>query len=172
MGYNGFTGPERKKGGALQTWAYSRGYLVRPENCTACRIRGVVPGEIIAHLEDYTEPIKGAIFLCYRCHRMVHLRAEWPEDWLDYITAVRNGYAWPLTRSRREVASQHLGTLDPLMNARKLNRRRDRTVLDDIHEGLLHPGPRSEWGDRMELIMQGKRAFWVPGSQDRLFDPV
>lgn len=167
--YNGFTEEERAKGGAIQTWAYDKGYLKRPLECSACGIQGEIPGEIIAHLEDYTEPITGSIFLCYRCHTMVHLRYVYPEYWDGYRAYIRQGWAWPLTRSRTVVKEDHCTMkLDQTYDAKK-GEAKERTVLDQIHDGELHPGPREEWSEKMAMIMENKRMYEIPTDQMSLW---
>jgi hypothetical protein len=164
--YNGFTGEERNKGGRIQTWAYKRGFLVRPLNCTACGVYGDVPGEIIAHLEDYSEPITGAIFLCVRCHSMVHLRFSYLSAWNDYRAAVSSGAHWPLARNKWTVVDAHCRDRLPMLgDGRVQGPPKGRTVLDDIHDGLLHPGPRSAWGEKMDRIMNNERAYEIPSDQ-------
>lgn len=165
--YNGFTNDERVKGGRIQTWAYKREFLVRPLHCSACKVFGDVPGQIIAHLEDYTEPIKGAIFLCVRCHTMVHLRAAHPEEWDTYRASVRAGLQWPLARGRWTVISDNIdmkGT-DPTQASFQV----ESTILDEIHDGKHHPGDRNYWGEKMAKIMRNERAFWFPQPQEALF---
>ena len=167
--YNGFTEEERAKGGAVQTWAYDKGYLKRPLNCSACGVYGETPGEIIAHLEDYTEPIVGSIFLCYRCHTMVHLRFSFPEYWDCYRQYVRNGWHWPLTKSRAVVKEDHCTMkLDQTYGAVKSSPK-EYTVLDQIDSGELHPGPRHEWSEKMSLIMDNKRVYGIPTDQMSLW---
>jgi len=166
--YNGFTGAERHKGGNIQTWAYKKGYLKRPLNCEACHVYGDVPGEIVAHLEDYTEPIKGSIFLCYRCHRMVHIRHQYPEAWYDYRKKVGGGFHWPLaTNKPGQVVHDHCDNrLKGIFDAGAVSGyARGETVLDRIDDGTLHPGPREKWVEKMALIMDGKRPFFIPTDQ-------
>lgn len=166
--YNGFTNAERVKGGRVQTWAYKREFLVRPLHCSACKVYGDTPGEIIAHLEDYTEPIKGAIFLCVRCHTMVHLRNAHLQEWNVYRSAVRSGWQWPLARGRWTVISDNIDS-NGGTTARLDSVPAQSTILDEIHEGLHHPGPREFWGEKMDRIMANDRAFWWPEVQEALF---
>jgi hypothetical protein len=166
--YNGFTNDERVKGGRIQTWAYKRGFLVRPLHCSACKIYGDVPGQIIAHLEDYTEPIKGAIFLCVRCHTMVHLREANQGQWDSYRAAIRDGWNWPLARGRWTVIADHVdlnGSSRPTRDSLPV----DSTILDEIHDGLHHPGGREIWDEKMNRIMNNERVFWWPQPQEALF---
>ena len=168
--YYGFTNEERVKGGRIQTWAYKVGHLVRPENCTACLAYGPTPGEIIAHLEDYTEPIAGAIFLCLRCHTMVHLRFENQTAWDRYRKAIREGYSWPLARSRWTVIADHVKEQQTLFPTRRpVNPERPSTILDEINDNMHHPGPREAWEEKMERIMNGERAYEIPSDQEKLF---
>lgn len=165
--YNGFTEEERAKGGAIQTWAYGKGYLVRAERCEACNVKGQEPADIVAHLEDYTEPITGSIFLCYRCHKMLHLRFRFPEAWSQYRDKVREGSYWPLaTNNPRVVMRDHVTPkLDGMSPEGERGESKNRTVLDDIDDGVLHPGPRERWTDKMQSIMDNKRVYEIPTDQ-------
>lgn len=135
--YNGFTEEDQARGGQLQTTGFNNGMLVRKWECEACLISGVSPGDIIAHLEDYTEPFDAVIWLCYRCHTILHARFDYTDLWKEYRSALRNGFCWGLTRSYGES----LRTLS--QKAQTQRSPREETVLDLIEAGRFHP-PYSE----------------------------
>lgn len=150
--YNGFTPEDQRRGGQLQTTAYGNGMLVREWTCWGCLVEGQEPGDIIAHLEDYTNPIDGAIWLCYRCHTILHARFDHPEAWDRYRAAIRDGHQWPLTRGYQRVMGQHCyGQSLPV--GLPVNPARGETILDQIEDGLyLPPGDADEVRKRMDLI--------------------
>lgn len=166
--YNGFTPEDQKRGGQLQTTGYGNGMLVRQWECEACTIIGKVPGDIIAHLEDYSDPFDGAIWLCYRCHTMLHARFNNPKDWDSYRNLVAAGYTYPLAKSYHRVLSDHRAPQSlSVYWARRPSPPRERTILDDIHDGVLLPGAESY--ERMRLIHEMGIKFFRRSPQKSLF---
>lgn len=164
--YNGFTPEDQKRGGQIQTTAYGNGMLVRKWECRSCRVKGKVPGDIIAHLEDYSDPIEGAIWLCYRCHTVLHARFDHPKGWDAYRTHIRMGTQWPLVNSYARVLEMHCKRiphqLPPLVNPKRVS-----TILDEIEEGLLYPDEAAH--DRMKQIHEMGIKFFRQPPQDSLF---
>ena len=157
--YNGFTEEDQTRGGRVQSTAFGNGMLQRVWECEACGAKGSEPGEIIAHLEDYTEPIDGAIWLCYRCHTVLHDRFNNPNRWNEYRKQIREGMQYPLTKSRSEALSGHMNP--PLFVLATKGESRSRTILDDIHDGLLLPPytPEEQRSKMDEIHRLGIRYF-------------
>lgn len=147
--YNGFSEADQNRGGQIQTTAYGNGALVRQWWCEACLVQGCKPGDIIPHLEDYSRPIEKVIWLCYRCHTMLHARFDHPDEWDKYRTEIASGLVFPQTRSYRQVLSE--AETGRFQFRPASGPARERTVLDDIHEGLLLPeGTTEEVRARMD----------------------
>jgi len=136
--YNGFSVEDRRVSSRLFRLYLKLGRWERPskDRCTICYLAA---GPIEWHREDYSiiDP-SGLVTICYRCHRVLHMRDKFPEAWDAYRGAIRRGYRW-------QIAS-HIGTvMRDNMYGRILpagsptNAPRARTLLDDIHEGLLLP---------------------------------
>lgn len=164
--YNNFTPEDQKRGGQIQTVAFSNGMLVREWTCRACLVEGKVPGDIIAHLEDYTEPIDGAIWLCYRCHTVLHMRFEHQKSWDEYRRQIREGRQYKFTKSRRLVIEDFLGNqlyLPPIVNPP-----RESTILDEIEDGL-HLPDQSILREKMDRIHREGIKFFKNRQQESLF---
>lgn len=133
--YNGFSGEYRLKIGRFQEAEFAAGRAKRPTKCLAC---GQTEGRIIAHLEDYDDPIQGIMGLCNRCHLMVHCRFRAPEMWDGYRAAIRAGiryrpaYSWDEFRVSLKRGAQ---VAFDFHREQKV----DRTILDEIEEGRFLP---------------------------------
>lgn len=140
--------------------------LVREWKCWACLIEGKVPGDIIAHLEDYSNPIDGAIWLCYRCHTVLHARFDKKHGWDSYREQVRNGIQWPLIKSYHRVLEEHYYN-DRMWLPKPVNKPRQSTILDEIDSGALYPEPEAY--ERMKQIHEQGFKFFKNKEQESLF---
>lgn len=164
--YNGFSIEDQSRGGQLQTTGYNNGMLVRQWECVACLVHGNKPGDIIAHLEDYSEPFDGAIWLCYRCHTMLHARFDHHDAWIEYISNIRDGYQWPLAFSYHAVLDNHVRSRSLGSSVRR-NEQRSHTILDRIESGELVPGPEAY--QHMKLIHEKGIKYFKERDQASLF---
>ena len=136
--YNGFEPGQRYRALRWLKGEVAAGRRHPPTVCEAC---GQTEGIIEAHSEDYSDPFGdhiGAYGFCYVCHMMIHCRLKAPEAWKDYREAVRAGYRPPAQSARNFGAVKALlaGKV-PLWRDEYENEPRERTVLDEIDEGLL-----------------------------------
>ena len=144
--YNGFSGSQRSRAARLA----KGGGLFPRDSDTRCHACGQIH-TLEYHSEDYTilprgqtleglkvGPWVGEWCLCYRCHRMLHVKHRNPPAWDRYRLAVRQGFRF---------APCNWGGVLRMINWRaeewepepeKLPIRR-LTMLDDAHDGLLFP---------------------------------
>lgn len=121
---------------------------VDKSECAACKM---TQGQIEAHREDYSWlGNESLVVLCYRCHRVLHMRDRWPDQWDFYREQVRQGWQWRHTKAIGYVSGDMRSC--SLEHAKRVNAPRKRTVLDDIHEGVLLIGTPEERRERMAKI--------------------
>lgn len=135
--YNGFSPTQRRRALSWYNAQLAAGRRFRPTQCEAC---GQTDGVVEAHSEDYSEPFGdhiGAYGFCYLCHMMIHCRHHDLARWDEYRRAIREGWRPPAPRGRNWGAVKHLlAGIEPLWRE-YANAPRERTVLDDIAEGIL-----------------------------------
>lgn len=135
--YNGFPPEQRIRAQRWLNAEYASGRRIRPTVCAAC---GQHEGLIDSHAEDYSEPFgdhTDAYPLCYVCHMMLHCRFAAPAAWDTYREAVRDGYQAPAQKTRDfQKIRRILAGYTPLWRECK-NAPCERTVLDDISDGIL-----------------------------------
>lgn len=134
--YNGFSAEERNRVGEIQVALLRRFPEYRQTVCMGCGMgRGVVQ-----HLEDYTEPLKGIIGLCTRCHVMIHERFRYPEQFARYAQAIADGWVFTRGAHWRAVLQDCCWGAGAYRGAVP-GPERGPTVLDDIATGkYLHLG--------------------------------
>jgi hypothetical protein len=94
--YNGFSPRERNKVIPIQSRAFETGKVARPTHCSICwtpETRTTGRRSIIAHLEDYREPLK-LHPCCGSCHNALHIRFTKPERWLSKLAAHGRPGSW------------------------------------------------------------------------------
>lgn len=121
---------------------------VDKSECVACK---QTEGQIEAHREDYSWlGNESLVILCYRCHRVLHMRDRWPDEWDYYREQIRQGWQWNATKSIGYVSGDMKAC--SVERAKRVNPPRERTALDDIHDGILLIGTPEERQKRMEEI--------------------
>lgn len=88
--YGRFSGEERVRGWQLSRLAIQLGYLGEPRNCSICRTS---EGKLERHNEDYSRPVLSKP-ICRSCHRRLHRRFRYPEQWERFIAVRGNGSKW------------------------------------------------------------------------------
>jgi hypothetical protein len=134
--YNGFEPGQRYRALRWLKGEVAAGHRRPPEVCEAC---GQTEGIVEAHSEDYSAPFGdhiGAYGFCYVCHMMLHCRHHDRARWDRYRQIIREGYRAPAPQGRAWGAVKAiLSGQEPLWTA--WAPARERTVLDDIDEGIL-----------------------------------
>ena len=92
MTYNGFDHDQRMAVVPIQQRAIRDGTLTAPPQCEGCGAHAA----LVPHLEDYTRPIDGAIWVCRECHTAIHTRHRSTLQWEDYVARC-------LTRHARSI---------------------------------------------------------------------
>lgn len=168
--YGEFSVIDRHISSRLYRLDVRRGFLPAAvkEICEACLQSD---GQIENHREDYSRcDATGLIILCYRCHRILHMRDNNPEAWDDYREAVRRGYQWHATRNFGIVIGQNMkGRTLP---DRRTNAPRERTVLDDVNDGVYLSDPPDVRAARMAAMYERYRELEAEGLVKRLDEPV
>jgi len=88
--YNSFSPEFRDAAGREQGRLLRRHPEHRQTACRAC----TADYQVVQHLEDYREPLRGIVGLCFRCHVIVHERFEHQDTWTRYVTAITQGAAF------------------------------------------------------------------------------
>lgn len=169
-GYNGFESDDIERSSRIQSTALRNGSLPRVWECSACGVSGDTPGEIISHLEDYSNPVDAAIWLCYRCHTVLHLRDEHPDGWDHYREVIGRGGQYPKTRSYLRVVAD---LVNPPFLVKPPTGNRKETILDRIASGeFTDMSTREDVRDRLEAMREnGIRGLLAlkDGAQESLF---
>lgn len=133
--------------------------------CSACL---QTSGPIENHREDYSwlGP-ESLVVLCYRCHRVLHMRDRWPDEWDFYREQVRQGWRWNWSKTIGPVAGDMRSC--SVERAKLVNPPRKLTTLDDIHDGLLLIGTPEERQERMREIHEMDRNWSESGGTPELF---
>lgn len=161
--YLEFSVEDRHTGAYLYAKGIKLGLWEAPDTSAGCSACGQTSGDIEAHREDYSkiEPDE-LVVLCYRCHRVLHMRDRYLDGWEFYREKVREGWRWPATKSITVTANDM--KLKRLNGAKRENDPVDRTVLDDIHDGVLLTGTPEERRERMERLYDMKKNNSLGGS--------
>lgn len=118
--------------------------------CEAC-LMPFGKGPIEGHREDYSSIApEEVIIICYRCHRVLHMRDRWPEEWDFYRNKIREGWRWPWAKDIGPVAGDMRSK--NIAKAKLLNAPRGRTVLDDIHDGVYLTGTPEDRRERLQEL--------------------
>jgi hypothetical protein len=168
--YLEFSIEDRHVGASMYVYGLKNGWFEnksKENGCEAC-LMPLGSGPIELHREDYSiiDPSE-LIVICYRCHRVLHMRDRYPEGWDFYREKVREGYRWPWTKDIGPAAGA-MRSMN-LNGARLVNEPRDRTVLDDIHDGVYLKGTPEDRQDRLKNLYK-LEAEIKSGSQVTLFD--
>lgn len=138
---------------------------VDKSQCVACK---QTEGQIEAHREDYSWlGNESLVVLCYRCHRVLHMRDRWPDEWDFYREQIREGWQWNATKSIGYVSSDMRSC--SVERARRVSAPRERTALDDIHDGILLIGTPGDRRQRMADIHQMNDNWKKSGGSTSLF---
>ncbi len=86
--YNGFTGDERNKAGAIIRRAIKSGKVAPPTKCCLCSQE---KGLLHYHLEDYSKPLQNLKPICVGCHMRLHIRFEYPNLWKKHLHDLQAG---------------------------------------------------------------------------------
>jgi len=129
-GYNGWTAEERNRLGDIQYQLLNRNPHYRQQVCRAC---GQTKG-VVQHLEDYSEPLRGIIGLCCRCHVAVHERVRYPKMWERYCRAIREGWMFRRGTNWRDVLRDMCWSVQAFGEAVPGPERGD-GILDEIATG-------------------------------------
>lgn len=139
----------------------------KENGCEAC-LMPLGSGPIERHREDYSiiDPNE-AIIICYRCHRVLHMRDKYPDGWDFYREKVREGFRWDWCKDIGPAAG---AMRSKNMNAAKLlNEPRERTVLDDIHDGVYLQGTPEDRRERLNRLYKIAEEIRAEG-QETLFN--
>ena len=116
--YNGFTGEQRLS-------AYEWGKLQDRPPVVSCMACGQTEGRLERHSEDYSKPYGphiGRWHLCFRCHRMLHMRFRLPNNFFQYRKLLIDGYSFPALHGTNNVCwKQFCGEMFKLPYDRQLN---------------------------------------------------
>lgn len=132
----------------------------KQDACEACLQS---EGQLDSHREDYSlcGP-EGLVTLCYRCHRVLHMRDNHPVAWDAYRGAIRRGFRWEATRGFGKMLAENInGRILP--SKLPINAPRGRTILDDIHDGLLLADPPAIRQARLRALYARYRALEADG---------
>lgn len=158
--YNGYSVEDRHVSARLFKKDMQAKVFPNPKKpfCEACLIR---EGQLESHREDYSlaGPL-GLITLCYRCHRVLHMRDNHLSAWEAYRAALRRGAQWHATRSFGIVMAQNVNGRIP---GSLVNAPRERTILDDIHDGLYLADPLEVRQARLEALYARYRELEAEG---------
>lgn len=90
--YNGFSPKQRMDGDKIIKQAINDGIL-EPLTTATCVLCGQDKGIRHYHCEDYSPSniLNDAICLCWRCHMIVHSRFRCPNQYENYLAAVKSG---------------------------------------------------------------------------------
>jgi hypothetical protein len=165
--YLEFSVEDRHAGSYVYRHGLKSGWFTKPDKsggCSACR---VTVGPIESHREDYSkiEP-EETVTLCCRCHRVLHMRDRYPEQWDFYREKVREGYQWHWEKNIAPIANEMRSK--STSRAKLINKPRDRTVLDDINDGVLLTGTPEERRKRMDDLHELAKRL-KSGGQSSLF---
>lgn len=149
--YLEFSVADRRASAKLYSYGLKNGWFERPSKeggCTACF---QTKGPIETHREDYSqiEPNDSLVVICYRCHRVLHMRDRYPEGWEFYRDRIREGWQYQWTKDIGPAAGDMRAKNPPRF---KPNEARERTILDDIHDGILLKGTPEERQERLKEI--------------------
>ena len=138
--YNGFTPEQRTIAGKWLRERWASGARKRPTICAAC---GQTAGRIDGHSESYAEPYGphiGAFDLCMRCHLAVHCRLVRPGKWDHFRRGIRAGAMFPAADTWEDFRCWWFSSGPAMAGADPAaNEPRERTILDDIHDGRTQP---------------------------------
>jgi hypothetical protein len=165
--YLEFSVEDRHVSSRLYRHGVKNGWFDPPDKSAGCAACTQGSGPIERHREDYSqiEPNDSLVILCYRCHRVVHMRDRYPDGWEYYRTKVREGWRWDWAKDIGPVASDMRSQREP---DRKVREALDRTPLDDIHDGTLLAGTPEDRQERLQKLY----AMWAEvknGGQASLF---
>lgn len=95
--YNGWTGEERLAVLPVLKAAVASGQIPPPTRCSICLATGSpdwrAPDAILFHDEDYSRPLK-AYTVCRACHKLIHLRFWFRDEWARHIASHARAGAW------------------------------------------------------------------------------
>lgn len=139
----------------------------KEDGCEAC-LMPFGNGPIELHREDYSiiDPSE-LVVICYRCHRVLHMRDKYPEGWDFYRDKIREGYRWPWTKDIGPAAGA-MRTMN-MTGAKLVNEPRSRTVLDDINDGVYLKGTKEDRRERLSRLYEMSESI-KSGTQESLFD--
>lgn len=144
------------------------GTITRVDKSGGCAACFMTKGPIEEHREDYSSLENDSlVVLCYRCHRVLHMRDRWPDEWDFYREKVRLGWQWGWSKSIGPVAGDMRSC--SLDRARLVNEPRDRTPLDDINDGVLLKGTPEDRRARLDIIHGMDRDWKRTGGSAALF---
>lgn len=160
--YNGYSVQDRNVSARLFKRDMKNGLFPNPKKafCEACLL---TRGQLESHREDYSlcGP-EGLVTLCYRCHRVLHMRDNNPVAWNAYRGAIRRGFQWQATRAFGKVMAENIkGRILP--SEHPVNQPRERTILDDIHDGLLLSDPLEIRQERLRALYARYRRLEAEG---------
>lgn len=139
-----------------------RAGLISPPDLSHCAACLQMEGTIEAHREDYSFSDETSLVpLCYRCHRVVHMRDRFPHGWDHYVELIRSGYQFAATKSIGVVSDDMVNMAAPKL---RLSINRFRTVLDDINDGNLLVGTRADRVQRLEDMAEELKNWGKPPS--------
>ncbi|MGW8179031.1 MAG: hypothetical protein ACWGQW_09740 [bacterium] len=167
--YLEFSIDDRHAGSYVYRYGLKNGWFESPDKsagCSACLLP-FGKGPIEAHREDYSkiEP-EECVIICCRCHRVLHMRDKYPEAWDFYRDKVREGYQWHWEKNIAPIANEMRSK--SMSRAKLANEPRDRTVLDDINDGVLLTGTPEERRERMKNLHELAERL-KSGGQSTLF---
>ena len=167
--YLEFSVEDRHAGAYVYGYGLKHGWFEKPDKsggCSAC-LTPLGKGPIEEHREDYSkvEP-EETVILCCRCHRVLHMRDRYPDGWNFYRTKVREGYQWHWEKNIAPIANEMRSK--SMSRAKLVNEPRDRTVLDDINDGVLLTGTPEERRERMKNLHELAERL-KSGGQSTLF---
>jgi hypothetical protein len=88
--YRQFSGEDRVRGWQIVKIAEKLGLIPKATQCTIC---GTASGRIERHNEDYSRPLL-AKPICRSCHRKLHLRFRYPDQWVRHVSKHGDGAQW------------------------------------------------------------------------------
>jgi hypothetical protein len=134
--YNGFTSEDRTVSSKLFRARLKAGVYETPQkdHCEACFQS---EGQIEWHREDYSIVDPSTLFtICYRCHRVLHMRDRYPETWDLYRKLIREGRQWYDTKSIGTVMKENVKAI-VLRGSSVVNDPRPWTLLDAVDDGSM-----------------------------------
>jgi hypothetical protein len=168
--YLEFSVEDRHTGSFVYSHGLKNGWFEAKDKSGGCEgcLMPYGSGPIEAHREDYSliDPME-VVILCYRCHRVLHMRDRYPEGWEFYREKVREGFQWRWCKDIGPAAGAMRSM--SMKDARLVNKPRQRTALDDIHDGVYLRG--TPYDRQMRLARLYEMAEEIRSDkQDSLFD--